>query len=148
MAMGRRPACNLHSAPKLHSEEWPKRNISMTPHQAWPRGGERKAMGQGREEGGGWGSCSEHPARQSPLVSSCLKVETTQAYGITFFWGRRRHQADGKTRMPTGSGAAQAPGQMEGQPCPLLWVGRFQEARETANHYLPLPSPVENEANA
>lgn len=41
-------------------------------------------MSQGREEGGGWGSCSEHPARQSPLLSSCLKMETTQAYGTTF----------------------------------------------------------------
>lgn len=108
----------------------------------------RPGVKGGREGGGGWGSCSEHPARQSPLVSSCLKVETVQAYGTTFLgvgeasgrWeDKEAHKIRSRTGPRTDGGAA--------SPSPTGWPIPGSRGR-TANYYPLLPSPVEKEANA
>lgn len=62
-------------------------------------------------------------------------------------WGWGRHQGDGKTRMPIRSSTGPRTDGGTASPSPM---GRPMPGskRRTANHYLPLPSPVENKASA
>lgn len=117
----------------------------MTLHQAWPRGGERKAVGQGREEAGilPWTPSKAATAGFQLLQSGDHAGLQDHLLGVKKVLGRWEDKDAHRIRRTTGP----QDGWRDSLSSPVGWPIAGCKGR-TASHYLALSSLVENEANA